>query len=83
MRAAVQTLNQVFAKIFPTCTWECFFFRPEEYKKKVMDYVKKYASEEALRQSEQDAVSSSSESSMSDFSEDEAQVRYFAKYNQT
>ena len=41
-----------------------------------MDYVKKYASEEALRQSEQDAVSSSSESSMSDFSEDEAQVSY-------
>ena len=39
-----------------------------------MDYVKKYASEEALRQSEQEAVSSSSESSMSDFSEDEAQV---------
>ena len=39
-----------------------------------MDYVKKFASEEALRQSEQDAVSSSSESSMSDFSEDEAQV---------
>ena len=42
----------------------------------MMDYVKKYASEEALRQSEQDAVSSSSESSMSDFSEDEAQVSY-------
>lgn len=56
------------------------FFRPEEYKKKVMDYVKKYASEEALRQSEQDAVSSSSESSMSDFSEDEAQVRDFANH---
>jgi hypothetical protein len=53
-----------------------FCCRPEEYKKKVMDYVKKFASEEALRQSEQDAVSSSSESSMSDFSEDEAQVSY-------
>ena len=43
------------------------------------EYVKKYASEEALRQSEQsskdkDGVSSSSESSMSEFSEDEAQV---------
>lgn len=50
-------------------------FRPEEYKKKVSDYVRKYASEEALRQQEQQAVSSSSESSMSDFSEDEAQVR--------
>ena len=56
-----------------------FCIRPEEYKKKVSEYVKKYASEEALRQSEQsskdkDGVSSSSESSMSEFSEDEAQV---------
>ena len=50
------------------------FFRPEEYKKKVSEYVRKYASEEALRQAEATAVSSSSESSMSDFSEDEAQV---------
>jgi hypothetical protein len=40
----------------------------------VIDYVKKYASEEALRNKEDEAVSSSSESSMSDFSEDEAQV---------
>ena len=36
--------------------------------------MRKYASEEALRQAEATAVSSSSESSMSDFSEDEAQV---------
>lgn len=36
--------------------------------------MRKYASEEALRQAENTAVSSSSESSMSDFSEDEAQV---------
>ena len=50
--------------------------RPEEYKKKVSEYVRKYASEEALRQAEATAVSSSSESSMSDFSEDEAQVIY-------
>merc|ERR1712117_889159 len=47
-----------------------YLHRPEEYKKKV--------AEEALRQSEQsskdkDGVSSSSESSMSEFSEDEAQ----------
>ena len=26
-----------------------FVFRPEEYKKKVAEYVKKYATEEALR----------------------------------
>ena len=50
-------------------------FRPEEYKKKVSEYVRKYASEEALRQNGGDGgVSSSSESSMSDYSEDEAQV---------
>jgi ubiquitin-conjugating enzyme E2 H len=35
------------------------------------EYVKKYATEEAIR--EQEDQSSSSESSMSDFSEDEAQ----------
>ena len=51
--------------------------RPEEYKKKVADYVRKYASEEALRNLRDPAeVSSSSESSMSDFSEDEAQVKH-------
>lgn len=50
------------------------FSRPEEYKKKVAEYVRKYASEEALRSAETSAVSSSSESSMSDYSEDEAQV---------
>ncbi len=37
----------------------------------IADYVKKYATEEALR--EQEEMESSSESSMSDFSEDEAQ----------
>ena len=49
-------------------------FRPEEYKKKVSEYVKKYATEEALREvaGGEDDLSSSSESSMSDFSEDEA-----------
>jgi len=51
-----------------------YLHRPEEYKKKVADYVRKYASEEALRNLRDPAeVSSSSESSMSDFSEDEAQ----------
>ena len=37
------------------------------------EYVKKYATEDALRQQD-DEVSTSSESSMSDFSEDEAKV---------
>ncbi|KAK3101606.1 hypothetical protein FSP39_004802, partial [Pinctada imbricata] len=48
-----------------------YLHKPEDYKKKVAEYVKKYATEEALREHEQQ--SSSSESSMSDFSEDEAQ----------
>jgi len=51
-----------------------YLHRPEEYKKKVAEYVKKYATEEALRAEcgAEDDLSSSSESSMSDFSEDEA-----------
>ena len=39
----------------------------------VADYVKKYGTEEALREQEGGDSSSESESSMSDFSEDEAQ----------
>merc|ERR1712119_253194 len=51
-----------------------YLHRPEEYKKKVAEYVRKYASEEALRNLRDPTdVSSSSESSMSDYSEDEAQ----------
>lgn len=46
-----------------------YLHKPEEYKRKVKDYVKKYASEDALR--EQDDDSDSSESTMSDFSDDE------------
>ncbi|KAH6922769.1 hypothetical protein HPB50_018982 [Hyalomma asiaticum] len=46
-----------------------YLHKPEEYKKKVQEYVKRFATEEALR--EQDNESSSSESSMSDFSDDE------------
>ncbi|KAK2166484.1 hypothetical protein NP493_1318g00021 [Ridgeia piscesae] len=46
-----------------------YLHKPEDYKKKVIEYVKKYATEEALR--EHDELSTSSESSMSDFSEDE------------
>merc|ERR1712038_439700 len=51
-----------------------YLHRPEEYKKKVAEYVKKYATEEALRDAcgGEDDLSSSSESPMSDFSEDEA-----------
>jgi len=47
-----------------------YLHKPEDYKKKVKEYVSKYASPEALR--EQDDMSTSDESSMSDFSEDEA-----------
>lgn len=49
-----------------------YLHKPEDYKKKVLEYVKKYATEEALREHDEQQ-SSSSESSMSDFSEDEAQ----------
>jgi ubiquitin-conjugating enzyme E2 H len=48
-----------------------YLHRPEEYNKKVQEYVQKYATEAALR--EQESMQSSSESSMSDFSEDETQ----------
>ncbi|KAJ8923584.1 hypothetical protein NQ315_010163 [Exocentrus adspersus] len=48
-----------------------YLHKPEEYKKKVSEYVRKYATEEALRS--QENVSSDSESSMSDFSENEAE----------
>ncbi|KAF8770163.1 ubiquitin-conjugating enzyme E2 H isoform X2 [Argiope bruennichi] len=48
-----------------------YLHKPEDYKKKVQEYVKKYATEEALREQEEDQ--SSSESSMSDFSDDETQ----------
>lgn len=39
----------------------------------VSEYIQKYATEEALKEQEEGAGDSSSESSMSDFSEDEAQ----------
>lgn len=37
------------------------------------EYIQRYATEEALKEQEEGAGDSSSESSMSDFSEDEAQ----------
>ena len=46
-------------------------FFADEYKKKVKEYVKRYATEAALKEAEGNR--SSSESSMSEFSEDEAQ----------
>ncbi|KAL4225994.1 Ubiquitin-conjugating enzyme E2 H [Mactra antiquata] len=48
-----------------------YLHKPEDYKKKVTEYVKKYATEEAIR--EQEHQDSSSESSMSSFSDDEVQ----------
>uniref|UniRef100_A0A3P8R5Z8 Ubiquitin-conjugating enzyme E2 H n=1 Tax=Astatotilapia calliptera TaxID=8154 RepID=A0A3P8R5Z8_ASTCA len=50
-----------------------YLHRPEEYKQKIKEYIQKYATEEALKEQEEGAGDSSSESSMSDFSEDEAQ----------
>uniref|UniRef100_A0A1B6G0E5 Ubiquitin-conjugating enzyme E2 H n=1 Tax=Cuerna arida TaxID=1464854 RepID=A0A1B6G0E5_9HEMI len=48
-----------------------YLHKPEEYKKKVADYVKKYASDEKPKTHDGDAISSDSESTMSEFSEDE------------
>ncbi|EPY81103.1 hypothetical protein CB1_000757012 [Camelus ferus] len=50
-----------------------YLHRPEEYKQKIKEYIQKYATEEALKEQEEGTGDSSSESSMSDFSEDEAQ----------
>uniref|UniRef100_A0A8C5CI74 Ubiquitin-conjugating enzyme E2 H n=1 Tax=Gadus morhua TaxID=8049 RepID=A0A8C5CI74_GADMO len=50
-----------------------YLHRPEDYKHKIKEYIQKYATEEALKEQEERAGDSSSESSMSDFSEDEAQ----------
>ena len=47
-----------------------FHHKPDEYVWKVQEYIKRYATEEALR--EQDEDTSSTESTMSDYSEDEA-----------
>lgn len=52
--------NGILSNILPV-----FSFHPE--------YIQKYATEEALKEQEEGAGDSSSESSMSDFSEDEAQ----------
>lgn len=50
-----------------------YLHKPEEYKRKVQDYVKKYATEDALKvqTTDGDDHSSSSESTMSEFSDDE------------
>ena len=51
--------------------------KPEEFKKKVREYVQRYATEEALRTLERESqtdedMDQDDESSMSEFSEDEA-----------
>uniref|UniRef100_A0A671XVZ7 Ubiquitin-conjugating enzyme E2 H n=1 Tax=Sparus aurata TaxID=8175 RepID=A0A671XVZ7_SPAAU len=50
-----------------------YLHRPEDYKHKIKEYIQRYATEEALKEQEEGGGDSSSESSMSDFSEDEAQ----------
>ncbi|XP_065067160.1 ubiquitin-conjugating enzyme E2 H [Rhopilema esculentum] len=49
-----------------------FLHRPEDYKAKIREYVRRYASVDVMNENE-DNMSTSSESSLSDFSEDEAQ----------
>lgn len=48
-----------------------YLHKPEDYRHKVQEYVQKYATEEALTKTENGNASSSDESSMSDFSDDE------------
>ncbi|CAG03405.1 unnamed protein product, partial [Tetraodon nigroviridis] len=50
-----------------------YLHQPEDYKHKIKEYIQRYATEEALKEQEEAGGDSSSESSMSDFSEDEAQ----------
>lgn len=49
-----------------------YLHKPDDYKKKVSDYIKRFATEDALRDNE---ASSSSASEMSDLSEDEDQAQ--------
>ncbi|XP_064400367.1 ubiquitin-conjugating enzyme E2 H-like isoform X1 [Halichondria panicea] len=48
-----------------------YLHKPDDFKRKVLDHIKKYATEEVLRQTEEDSSSSASE--MSDLSDDEIQ----------
>jgi len=48
-----------------------YLHKPEDYKNKIREYVRRYASPEVLEKQDDDRMSSSSESSLSDFSEDE------------
>ena len=48
MLASIIPLFWIFL-ILDYFLWGPIFFRPEEYKKKVSEYVKKYATEDALR----------------------------------
>lgn len=47
-----------------------YHHKPEEYVRKVQEYIRRYATEDALNNQDEDT--SSTESTMSDFSEDEA-----------
>lgn len=48
-----------------------YLHKPEDYKSKIKDYVKKYASPETMQNEEDNEMSTSDESSLSDFSDDE------------
>lgn len=60
------TLRPEISEVFFFVVWLCFM-------PPFPEYIQKYATEEALKEQEEAAGDSSSESSMSDFSEDEAQ----------
>lgn len=60
---AIDPLNGDAAKLY--------LHEPDKYKQKVADYVKRFATEDAIRSGDSQVVASNSESSMSNFSEDE------------
>ena len=63
------TGEQVSLHLGVTALTPCVFFTLPLF----AEYIQKYATEEALKEQEEGTGDSSSESSMSDFSEDEAQ----------
>ncbi|XP_011794980.1 PREDICTED: ubiquitin-conjugating enzyme E2 H isoform X4 [Mandrillus leucophaeus] len=72
----LDVINQTWTALYDPLNGDAaamYLHRPEEYKQKIKEYIQKYATEEALKEQEEGTGDSSSESSMSDFSEDEAQ----------
>lgn len=66
-------ISDHFVNVLTYCEWSLLFVVWSCFILPLPEYIQKYATEEALKEQEEAAGDSSSESSMSDFSEDEAQ----------